>query len=171
MSQENKQSPAAIEPLEYENVRDDILALLMEFEGCRLTAYKCSAGVNTIGWGHTAGVKEGDSISQEEADRMLAEDARAYYEDMLRLVAVPLTGGMAAALTSFCYNLGASYCKTCSLFKELNKGNYAVAAGKFGDYVYAGKMKLAGLVKRRAKEKEIFERDGFPCSNATGLGG
>lgn len=150
----------------YESVRDDILALLMEFEGCRLTAYKCSAGVDTIGWGHTAGVKEGDTISQEEADRMLAEDARAYYEDMRKLVTVPLTRGMAAALTSFCYNLGASYCKTCSLFKELNKGNYAVAAGKFGDYVYAGGIKLAGLVKRRAKEKEMFERDGFPGSDA-----
>lgn len=146
----------------YEDIRDDLLALLMEFEGCRLTTYKCSAGVNTIGWGHTAGVKAGDKITQEQADKMLAEDARAYYDDMRKLVTVPMTNGMAVALTSFCYNLGAGYCKTCSLFKELNKGNYAAAAEKFGNYVYAKKVKLAGLVRRRAKEKAIFERDGFP---------
>ena len=50
------------------------LALIKKFEGCKLKAYKCSAGVWTIGYGHTAGVKEGDVISQPEADKLLEED-------------------------------------------------------------------------------------------------
>lgn len=146
----------------YESVQKDVLALIMEFEGCRLKAYKCPAGVNTIGWGHTKGVKMGDVITQKEADEMLAEDAKVYYNDMKRLVTVTLTNGMAAALTSLCYNIGAGNCQKSSLFRELNKKNYTAAANKFGDYVYANGKRLAGLVRRRAKEKEMFVRDGFP---------
>lgn len=140
---------------------------IAEFEGCSLTPYQCSAGVWTQGYGHTKGVdKKSPEISQEKAEEWLLEDIVVCHDDLCRLVTVPITEGMHIALLSFIFNFGYSKCSGYSLFKELNKGNYAVAAGKFGDYVYAGGMKLAGLVRRRAKEKEMFERDGYPVENA-----
>ena len=60
------------------------LALIKKFEGCKLKSYKCSAGVWTIGYGHTAGVKEGDVISQPEADKLLEEDI-AKFEDYVKM--------------------------------------------------------------------------------------
>lgn len=54
------------------------LSLIKQFEGCRLTAYKCPAGVWTIGYGHTAGVKQGQKITQEQADGLLTEDLQKY---------------------------------------------------------------------------------------------
>ncbi|MCD7712910.1 MAG: lysozyme [Firmicutes bacterium] len=137
---------------------------IAEFEGCSLTPYLCPAGVWTQGYGHTKGIsKNSAKISQEKADQWLLEDILMSHEDLCRLVTVPITEGMHIALLSFIFNFGYSKCSGYSLFKELNKGNYAVAAGKFGDYVYAGGVKLKGLVNRRAKEKEMFERDGYPA--------
>ena len=54
------------------------LQLIKSFEGCRLTAYKCPAGVWTIGYGHTAGVKQGMTITQEQADNYLKSDLVIY---------------------------------------------------------------------------------------------
>lgn len=54
------------------------LHIIKSFEGCRLTAYKCPAGVWTIGYGHTLGVKEGQRITQAQADGLLVEDIRKY---------------------------------------------------------------------------------------------
>ena len=52
--------------------------LIKRFEGCRLKAYKCPAGVWTIGYGHTSGVKQGDTISQQQADSWLRYDLRVF---------------------------------------------------------------------------------------------
>ena len=56
------------------------IELMKSFEGCRLTAYLCPAGVWTIGYGHTAGVKKGQTISQNQADAYLASDLKKYEE-------------------------------------------------------------------------------------------
>lgn len=145
---------------------------IAEFEGCSLTPYQCSAGVWTQGYGHTKGItKSSPEISQEKADQWLLEDVLRCHDDLCILVTVPITEGMHIALLSFIFNFGYQKCSGYSLFRDLNAGNYIVAARKFGDYVCAGGVKLAGLVKRRAKEKEMFERDGFPTEFSGPAGG
>ncbi|MCD8232793.1 MAG: lysozyme [Cloacibacillus porcorum] len=144
-------------------VFDEARKFIAEFEGCSLTPYQCSAGVWTQGYGHTKGInKNSPEISQEKAEAWLLEDILMCHDDLCRLVTVPITEGMHIALLSFIFNFGYAKCSGYSLFTELNKGNYAVAAEKFGDYVLANGAKLPGLVNRRAKEKEMFKRGGFP---------
>ena len=83
------------------------LNLIKQFEGCRLTAYKCPAGVLTIGYGHTAGVKAGQTITQAQADKMLVDDVERFernvnkYYDKYRW-----NQNEFDALVSFAFNLG-----------------------------------------------------------------
>lgn len=141
--------------------RDKAIKLLETFEGCRLKAYKCPAGVWTIGYGHTEGVKEGDTITKEKAREILGQDLLAYHNQLVPLVYVPVTKSMHAALLSFIYNLGAGTCKKSTLFKELNARNYQAAANGFSQYVFAGGKKLDGLVSRRNAERQMFLKDGI----------
>ena len=77
-------------------------------EGCRRKAYQCSAGVWTIGYGYTKGVKEGDEITSAEAERLLVEDIAETVSEFSRCVNVPVMRGQFVALTSLAFNLGAS---------------------------------------------------------------
>lgn len=137
------------------------LELIKEHEGLRLKAYRCPAGVWTIGYGHTKGVKRGMVITKLHADRFLMEDVEEVEGAVNRMVAVPLTQGQFDALVSFAFNLGAGKLSRSTLLKQLNKGNYSLAAGQFERWVYASqrgmKVKLHGLVVRREEEKELFE--------------
>ena len=82
------------------------LALIKKFEGCELEAYKCAAGVWTIGYGSTKGVKEGDSISQEDADKLLTHEMKEYEGYINDLVEVDLEQNQFDALVSWVFNLG-----------------------------------------------------------------
>ena len=132
------------------------LHLIKTYEGLRLKAYKCPAGVLTIGYGHTSGVKPGDVITEEQAETMLKNDLKIYENYVNNYVNVPLTQNQFDALVSFTYNLGGGTLKESSLLKRLNEGKYDDASYWFDRYVYAGRKKLQGLVNRRAKEKELF---------------
>lgn len=77
-----------------------------QFEGRELKAYRCSAGVWTIGYGHTKGVSEGDEISPAEAEQLLVEDLTAIADDLNRLVNVPVSEGQYIALLSLAFNVG-----------------------------------------------------------------
>ena len=76
--------------------------IIKEFEGCKLKAYLCPAGVWTIGYGHTDGVKEGDEITQEQADRLLADDVHSFSAGVQRLVTSDINRNQLGALTSCC---------------------------------------------------------------------
>ena len=130
--------------------------LIKSFEGCILKAYKCPAGVWTIGYGHTAGVEEGQKITQAQAEELLKEDLKRFETYIENLVTVKINQYQFDALVSFCYNIGPGNLKTSTLLKLLNKGDYEGAAEQFDRWVKAGDKKLAGLVKRRAAEKELF---------------
>ncbi len=130
--------------------------LIKEFEGCRLTAYKCPAGVYTIGYGHTDGVKYGMTITQKQADEYLKEDLKRFENGVNNLVKVTLSQGQFDALVSFAFNCGVSALKTSTLLKLLNQGKYDKAAEEFDKWVYAGRIKVHGLVRRRKAEKEMF---------------
>lgn len=128
--------------------------LIKRFEGCKLHAYKDAVGIPTIGWGSTRGVHMGQTITQQEADDRLYVDMDEAWQGVYSLVDVPLTQGQADALASFVFNLGAKRLKSSTLLKKLNAGEDA--APEFGKWVFAGGKVLAGLVKRREAERELF---------------
>ena len=132
------------------------LDLIKDFEGLRLAAYQDSAGVWTIGYGHTGGVQPGDRITQAEAEKLLEQDTAWAQQAVRDLVNVPLTQGQFDALTSFTFNLGAGALESSTLLKKLNAGDYAGAQAEFGKWVHAGGEVLPGLVRRRAAEAELF---------------
>lgn len=132
------------------------LDLIKGFEGLRLSAYQDSAGVWTIGYGHTGNVKPGDRITQAQADELLQKDTAWAQQAVRDQVKVPLSQGQFDALTSFTFNLGAGALEKSTLLKKLNAGDYAGAQAEFGKWVHAGGEVLQGLVRRRAAEADLF---------------
>lgn len=133
------------------------LSLIKEFEGFRANAYLCSAGVPTIGYGHTRGVKLGDVCTREEAEEWLKEDVEAAERCVNQTVAVPLTENEFSALVSFVFNLGCGNFRKSTLLKLLNESRHDEAAMEFRRWDRAGGMVLAGLTKRRLAEQRLFE--------------
>lgn len=133
------------------------LALVKAFEGLRLTAYRCPAGVWTVGYGSTGPhVAPGTTVTAAEADALLLVDLQRFQSAVARLVASPLTEGQYDALVSFTFNLGEGALQASTLRAMLNRGEYAGAADQFGRWVLAGGVKLPGLVRRRAAERALF---------------
>ena len=130
--------------------------ILKYFEGCKLTAYQDSVGVWTIGYGHTKGVYNGMTITQEEAEQMLLSELEEYEGYIENMVTVPLTQNQFDALVVWVYNLGPTNFKNSTLLKELNAGNYNAAGQEITRWNKAGGKVLAGLVKRREAEAELF---------------
>ncbi|MFC5358039.1 lysozyme [Azospirillum himalayense] len=143
------------------DIHPDALALVRHFEGLYLSAYLCPAGVPTIGYGHTAGVRMGQTIDGLQAEVFLRADMADAARDVDRLVKVLLTDQQRGALASFVFNLGAGALQSSTLLRLLNQGDYAGAAKEFPKWVYATvdgiKTQLPGLVKRRAAEAKLFE--------------
>ncbi|MFZ5986922.1 MAG: lysozyme [Bacillota bacterium] len=135
--------------------------LIKKYEGLKLTAYKCPAGVLTIGYGHTKTTKPGMTINKEMAELLLKQDLKDFEKAINELVKVPLTQNQFDALTSFIFNVGVGKFKNSTLLKELNEGNYKEAANEFLKWTKArqagGLIELPGLVKRRKDEKKLFE--------------
>ena len=131
-------------------------SLIKKYESLRLTAYKCPAGVWTIGYGHTAGVVMGQKISEKQADEFFDKDIKQFEDAVNSLVKVPLKQGQFDALVSFVYNVGKTAFANSTLLRMLNSGNYSGAGEQFNRWVFAGGKKLQGLVKRRGEEKELF---------------
>lgn len=130
--------------------------LIKQFEGCRLTAYQDSVGVWTIGYGHTKGVKNGDSITQAQADAFLRDDVQVAESDVTRLVKVTLSQNQFDALVSFTYNLGVRSLSTSTLLRKLNAGDTKGAADEFLRWNKAGGKVLNGLTRRREAEQSLF---------------
>lgn len=131
------------------------LKLIMQFEGCRLTAYQCAAGVWTIGYGHTVGVKQGQTITQAQAEAYLRQDCQKFETYVNNPAYVPITEQLNQnqfdALASFAYNCGAGN------LKKLCSGRTAAQiAAAMPLYNKAAGEVLAGLIRRRAAEVELF---------------
>lgn len=140
----------------------------VQHEGISLTAYRDSVGVPTICFGSTKGVTMGMRATFAECEIRLTDDLSEAGKGVARLVQVPITQGQYDALTDFVFNLGASRLAKSTLLRKLNAGDYCGAAQEFDRWVYAknaktGKQeKLRGLVKRRAANREAFEK-GLTC--------
>lgn len=125
--------------------------LIKSFEGCRLTAYKCPAGVLTIGYGHTgADVKPSQKITQEQATKLLQNDLKKY-ELHVNNLKRNFNQNEFDALVSFCYNCGVGCLHT--LCK--NRTNSQIASAILL-YNKANGKPLAGLTRRRKAERELF---------------
>ena len=140
---------------------DKGIALIKQFEGCKLTAYQDSVGVWTIGYGWTKPVdgkpiRAGMTIKQETAERLLKTGLVSYENDVSRLFKVDLTQGQFDALASFTYNLGARSLSTSTLLRKLNAGDYAGASDEFLRWNKAGGKALNGLTRRREAERALF---------------
>lgn len=133
------------------------LALIRSFEGLRLNAYKCLAGVVTIGYGTTKGVKMGDIVTKTEAEELLQLDVQRFVDHISTLVTVPLNQNHIDALASFVYNVGPTAFAKSTLLKYLNAGLYKDAADQFLRWNRAANNVVAGLTRRRAAEKALFE--------------
>lgn len=138
------------------SISDTGLDIIKRFEGCKLTSYKDSVGVWTIGYGHTSGVTSGQTITQAQADAFLRSDCgtaekavNAYY------ARYQWNQNQFDALVSFTFNCGAGNLKTL-----LQGGTRTIAqiSAKIPAYNKAGGKVLAGLTRRRAAEKELFDR-------------
>ena len=132
------------------------LALIRKYEGCRLEAYLDSVGIPTIGYGHTAGVKIGDTCTQEQADEWLRTDVQAAVRCVAQSVTGVLTQGQIDALTSFVFNLGCGALRGSTLLRKLNAGEDDAAAQQFLKWDHAGGKVVAGLSARREAEMELF---------------
>jgi lysozyme len=136
------------------------IALIAEFEGCKLDAYKCSAGVNTIGWGHTGSVNMGDKITQQEADELLRADLQKFVDGVNAAVHVDLTQGQFDALVSFTFNCGMGNFKASTLLKMINAGSQAAAGPQLLRWDRAAGKRLAGLARRRQAELTLYNSVG-----------
>lgn len=141
--------------------------LIKSFESCRLTAYKAVSTEKyyTIGWGHYgADVKKGQTITQAGADALFLNDLVKYEKAVNSYNLTWINQGRYDALVSFAYNCGAGNLKTL-----LNGGKRTASevAAKIPAYNKSGGKVLNGLVKRRAKELELFNSDTSTNSTAT----
>lgn len=133
------------------------LDLIKSFEGLELKAYKCPADVLTIGYGHTGSdVKEGQVITQQQAEDLLKKDVEKFEKGVLSLVKVKINENEFSALVSFAYNLGLGNLKQSTLLNSLNKLQRESAANEFLRWNKAGGKVLAGLTRRREAEKALF---------------
>ncbi|OYD84887.1 lysozyme [Azospirillum brasilense] len=149
------------------------LDLARHFEGLSRTAYRCPVGVWTIGYGHTRAVTPGDTVTTEQAERLLVGDLAEAALVVDGAVTVPLTDGERAALIDFVFNVGPGRPrkgkdpgkdgfvrlrsgKPSTLLRKLNAGDAEGAAAEFGAWIYGGGRVLPGLVRRRRAEELLF---------------
>jgi lysozyme len=132
------------------------LELLKHYEGCELTAYRCSANVLTIGYGHTKGVTEDMVITQEEADQMLHDEMPEYEGYINDKVTVELNQDQFDAMVCWVYNLGSGNLSSSTLLKVLNDGDYDGVPEQMKRWNKAGGKVLNGLIKRRDSEAKLF---------------
>ena len=130
------------------------LDLIKHFEGCELYAYKCPAGVWTIGYGHTKGVEPGMQITEQDAEDMLKEELIEYESYINDLVTVGLNQNQFDAMVSWVYNLGAGNLKASTLLKVLNAGDYAGVPEQMLRWNKAGGTVLEGLTRPRQAEAD-----------------
>ena len=130
--------------------------LIKEAEGLRLDAYRCPAGVPTIGWGHTKGVRMGQHITVQMAEDMLVEDIGPI-ERLLNGMRINFRQEQFDALVSWIFNLGAGNFKSSTMYKRiLENANDEEITDQLIKWTYSGKQQLPGLMKRRVAEANLF---------------
>jgi lysozyme len=135
------------------------------FEGDILTAYKDQRGLWTIGYGHTAGVHAGMTITREQAEAFLASDIRTAADSVNQVVRVKLTQPQFDSLVDFAFNVGTSSFRLSTLLREVNAGRFPEAIAQFSLWDHCGGIVNAGLLRRRKAEAAEFSETLPPDSS------
>ncbi|MGL4759262.1 MAG: lysozyme [Patescibacteria group bacterium] len=130
--------------------------LIEKFEGCKLETYKCSANVNTIGYGTTKNIVLGMKISLQQAEELLKKDLIYFENAVNKNVKIKLNQNQFDALVSFTYNLGEGNLKSSTLLKLINSNKILEASKEFVRWNKANGKVLTGLTRRREAERELF---------------
>jgi len=130
--------------------------LIKQYEGLRLKAYRCPAGVPTIGWGHTEGVKMGQTITEQQAEQLLTEDL-APVERLLNTMGINFRQEQFDALASWIFNLGRGTFVSSTLCKRIQAGaDDEQITDQIVRWTNASGKPLVGLMKRRVSEANMF---------------
>jgi lysozyme len=137
------------------------LNLIKSFEGCELKAYQDVAGIWTIGYGHIHGVREGMTITADQATAFLQQDladTEAFVDSMTS--AVPTTNNQYSAMVSLCFNIGRGNFQASSVLRLHRAKNYNAAADAFlmwdKSHVDGRLVEVQGLLNRRQAEKDLY---------------
>ena len=138
--------------------------LIKSYEALKLKAYKCPAGVWTIGYGHTAGVKQGMEISRQRAEDLFVNDLYTISEypisDIFYKAKVTLTQNQFDALCSLVFNIGTTnFRKSTLLKKALVDPNDKSIYNEFKKWNRSGKKELEGLTRRRIREANLYFKE------------
>jgi lysozyme len=135
-----------------------LLKLIKESEGCKLKAYKCPAGIWTIGYGQTKGIKEGMTWTQNQADEDLIQTALEVLNRTIKYSPILASANIEklAAIADFIYNLGVGNYATSTLKKKVDVGDWVSAASEIKRWDKAAGKVLKGLTVRRAKEAALL---------------
>jgi len=140
----------------------NLIDLIKKFEGCSLVAYKCPAGIWTIGYGSTLysdgrKVKQGDKITQQQAEQILAETLKGYENFVDANTRDDITQNEFDALVDFAYNCGNGNLKSSTLLKKVNlKPTDPSIRAEFLKWVRSNGKVLKGLIKRRTAEADLY---------------
>ena len=134
-------------------------ALIKKFEGCKLEAYLCSAGVPTIAFGRTKNVKIGDTCTQEQADAWLEEELEEYTGYVSDAVTQTLQQNQIDAMVAWTYNLGPSNLRSSTMLQVLNEGKFQEVPQQMRRWNKANGKVLPGLERRRLAESMLFDGD------------
>ena len=131
--------------------------LIKKFEGCELEAYKCAAGVWTKGYGSTKGVKEGDTITQDEAEELLIKDLEVFEKAVNDAVKVAMVQCQFDALVPWTFNLGPGNLNSSTMLKKLNGREFDEVSEQMKRWNKANGKTLDGLIRRREAEALLYE--------------
>lgn len=141
------------------NISENGLKLIASFEALHEQAYPdpgTGGSPWTLGYGHTEGVKEGDTCTADEAMEWLKSDAATAERCVNNAVIIPVSQNQFDAMTSLCFNIGCGNFKNSGLVKVLNGGNYRSAAPHFMGWNKANGEVMDGLTRRRQAEMDLF---------------
>lgn len=146
----------------YAEAFEELVAAVKRFEGCRLTAYKCPAGIWTIGYGETQGIREGMIWTQEKADATLRQRLGQFMLSTMKrcLMLFLEPPERAAACTSLSYNIGVGAFGASSVCRKTNRGEFDQAAEAFLLWNKAAGRVLRGLTIRRQYERNLYRKAG-----------
>ena len=122
-----------------------------------MTTYYCSSNVLTIGYGHTSGVYEGQTITEHDAEELLRKDLMWFEQEVNRLINGPLTQHEFDAIVSFTFNVGSGALSESTFRRRMNTGDDKAQCFReeFPKWVNGPNGPLPGLVRRRDAEVEL----------------
>lgn len=145
------------------------LALIKDSEGLRLNTYRDPVGIPTVCYGHTGpDVRMGQRYTHAQCEAILIEDIRKHKVGLDRCITAPLNQNQQDAVVSLAFNIGVSATCKSTLVRKLNAGDYVGASQEFPKWVYSKGQKLPGLVTRRERERQLFNRPVDPENRAVG---